>query len=199
MIDTRPRTSRPHSSAGDTAAASGGDARTQPAPTVRIRPIAAADGPALERFYAELPEDDLRSRFLGAIRGLSHGQSVFFCTADHRCREGLVAEEIGATRPTRIVGHLCIEPDDRPGGRSAEVAIAVAVDRRRQGTGRRLVETGVAWARRHGVRELTATMLAGNAPVIRLLTGTGRPWTSRLLGDGTVAVRISIDPESLAA
>ena len=76
----------------------------------------------------------------------------------------------------RIVGHVCIEPDEPA---SAEVAVAVADELQGRGIGRALVEAAVEWARRDGFATLTATMLADNPAIQRLLTGLGLPTTTR--------------------
>src|SRR4051794_19811095 len=130
---------------------------------VRIRTIALGDREDLERFYASLSEDSLQARFLGAAAGIAPATARFFCGPDHEHREGIVAETVEPGRRRSIVGHLCLEPD-RDG--VFEMAIAVADDRRRQGIGRAMLVEAIAWARRRGVRGLSASMWSGNESVI---------------------------------
>lgn len=160
---------------------------------VRVRAIDPADQAALQSFYAGLSEESRRTRFFGPTTGIGAPQSSWFCTPDHDHREGFVAVEASATGPDRLVGHVCLEPDG-PG--SAEVAVAVADDLRGRGIGRRLVERAVAWARMEGLEVLTATMLAGNPAIQRLLTNLGLPSTSRPIGAGVVEIRLDLGSRS---
>jgi GNAT superfamily N-acetyltransferase len=157
--------------------------------TIRIRPISPADHDGLSAFYAGLSDESRRTRFLGVSSGICDRQSTYFCCPDHAHREGFVATLGGGSRPERIVGHVCIEPD---GPRTAEVAIAVADELHGQGIGRRLVDAAVDWARRDGFATLTATMLAGNPAIQRLLTGLGLPCRAVPIGAGVVEIRIDL-------
>jgi len=140
---------------------------------VRVRRIRPTDAPAIESFYAALSAESRRTRFFAVGAGLSHTQSVSFCTPDHDHREGFVAVVSQATSGSeRIVGHLCLEP---AGPGVVEVAIAVEDGSQHHGIGRRLMEAGIEWARGEGFARLTATTFAGNAPIHRLLTGLGLP------------------------
>jgi acetyltransferase len=168
-----------------------------PAPVVRIRPIRPADGEALEEFYKDLSPESRSARFFGATAGLSTEQSSFFCTPDHRHREGFVAEIPAVDEGSpRVVGHLCLEPD---GVRTAEVAIAVADAFQERGIGRRLMSAGLDWAAREGIWRLTATMLEGNLGIRRLLAGMGLSASFRPIGSNVLAVTIDLRSRSAAA
>jgi acetyltransferase len=165
--------------------------------TITIRPASPSDAEALERFYADLSEDSRHLRFFGGLRGISHAQSVSFCTPDHEHREGFVAVAWSEddARPL-IVGHLCLEP---VGSHTAEVAIAVADAFQRQGIGRRLMLAGIGWARSVGITRLTATMLAMNLPIYRLIGSLGLTTSTRAAGFDTVEVSIDLAPAALEA
>jgi GNAT superfamily N-acetyltransferase len=164
---------------------------------IRIRAIGPTDEIELQRFYAGLSPESRRMRFFAISPGLSRAQSRAFCTTDHDHREGFVAlAGIGLAREERIVGHLCLEPD---GGEAAEVAIAVADAFQHHGIGRRLLTAGAAWARREHITRLTATMLAGNAPIHRLLAGLGLPTRVADAGAGVSEVTIDLAPQRVAA
>lgn len=161
----------------------------RPTTVVRIRRIRPNDHDRLQEFYAGLSAESRRTRFLGATNGIGDGQSTYFCCQDNAHREGFVAVVGPATRPDRIVGHVCIEPD---GPASAEVAVAVADEMHGRGIGRRLVDAAVLWAQRDGFRTLTATMLGGNPAIQRLLTGLGLPSVATPIGAGLIEVRIDL-------
>ena len=167
-----------------------------PAP-VQVRAIRPTDAAGLERFYSDLSAESRQTRFFSISPGLSHAQAASFCTTDHDHREGFVA--VVQRRPgdrERVVGHLCLEPD---GAAAAEIAIAVADEFQHQGVGRRLMDAGVAWARSEHIATLTATMLAGNAPIHRLLVGLGLPARVRCVGAGLAEVTIDLVAQSVAA
>jgi GNAT superfamily N-acetyltransferase len=182
----------PRAGAGDPSTPPAGD----PATAVVIRRIVGADQDGLRRFYAGLSEESRRTRFLGPTNGIGDGQSTYFCTPDHAHREGFVAVVARSTGADRIVGHVCVEPD---GPDTAEVAVAVADDVRGHGIGRRLVDAAVAWARLDGIRTLTATMLADNPAIQRLLTGLGLPSVAASVGAGVIEVRIDLGVARSAA
>jgi acetyltransferase len=157
---------------------------------VRIRPIEAGDDIELARFYSRLSEDSRRLRFFAVTRGLSPTQSAGFCSPDHGHREGFVATLAdGPSDVTRIVGHVCLEP---AGTRRAEVAIAVADELQRAGIGRRLMAAAVGWARHAGVDTLTATMLASNPGIHRLLASLGMPERTAVADADTSTIEIAI-------
>jgi acetyltransferase len=164
------------------------DGGPRPATDVRLRPIEAADTRGLLAFYAGLSEESRRTRFFAPTTGIGSGQSTWFCTPDHAHREGFVAVT-GSGSAEQIVGHVCVEPD---GPAAAEVAIAVADGFQGQGIGRRLVDAAVAWARADGIRVLTASMLAGNPSIQRLLTGLRLPCLTTPVGCGVIEIRIDL-------
>jgi acetyltransferase len=163
---------------------------------VWLRRITAADGERLRAFYAGLSAESRRTRFLGPTTGIGASQSAYFCTADHAHREGFVAVIAAPHRAERIVGHVCIEPD---GDATGEVAVAVADDMRGRGIGRRLVDAAVVWARTDRFRTLTATMLACNPAIQRLLTALALPSVAVPMGSGVIEVRIELGLERSAA
>ena len=163
---------------------------------VRIRRIAARDRVGLQAFYAGLSDESRRTRFLGPTSGIGARQSTWFCTPDHDHREGFVAILRRAGEDPRIVGHVCVEPESPT---TAEIAVTVADDMQGRGIGRRLVDLAVAWARRDGFRTLTATMLADNPAIQRLLTGLGLPSVAEPIGAGVIEVRIDLGTVRAAA
>jgi acetyltransferase len=149
---------------------------TQPATRAfRVRPISAGDRDELARFYASLSPDSAEARFLGASPALGPAVAGRFCDADHRRREGLVAEVVEVRGPGgsgAIIGHVCLEPIG-PG--VAEMAIVVADAWRRQGVGRALLTEAIAWARRNGLERLEASMRGSNGAVLGLVRSMGEP------------------------
>jgi acetyltransferase len=197
MVQLRPiepaARAAPHRPWPDEAFASGA---RRPANAIRIRRITGGDREGLEAFYAGLSAESRRTRFLGPTSGIGAGQSRYFCTTDHAHREGFVAVTGPVGRPDRIVGHLCVEPD---GAGTAEVALAVADEMQGRGIGRRLVDAAILWARGEGFHALTATMLAANPAIQRLLTSLGLPCVAVPVGSGVIEVRIQLGAGCSAA
>jgi len=164
---------------------------------VRIRAIHPSDSCELRSFYAGLSAASRQTRFLVVSAGVSEAQSRSFCTPDHAHEKGFVAV-VGDGRDgvDRIVGHLCLERD---GADAAEVAIAVADAFQRRGIGRMLLAMGAAWALGAGIRRLTATMCAGNAPIHRLLVGLGLPARMSYTGAGVADITIELAADRAAA
>jgi acetyltransferase len=141
----------------------------------RVRPIRADDRDELARFYANLSTDSVEARFLGASPGLGSAAARGFCGADHRRREGFVAEVVEVRGPGvrgAIIGHVCLEPIG-PG--VAEMAIAVADAWQRRGVGRALLGEAIAWARRHGLERLEGEMRWSNGAILGLVRSMGEP------------------------
>ena len=82
---------------------------------------------------------------------------------------------------------------------TAEVAIAVADELQHRGIGRRLLVAGLAWARRERIARFTATILAGNTAIHRLLVGLGLPYRLRWVGAGVAEIEIDLEVQSIAA
>lgn len=163
---------------------------------VLIRRVRPTDHDRLRQFYAGLADETRRTRFLGSASGIGDRQSNYFCCPDHAHREGFVAVTRRGGDPGRIVGHVCVEPD---GPATAEVAVAVADGMQGHGLGRRLVATAVRWARFDGLTTLTATMLAANPAIQRLLTSLDFPTVARPVGAGLIEVRIDLRADRPAA
>jgi acetyltransferase len=162
--------------------------------TVTIRRIRPGDADALEQFYGELSRDDRVARFLGVAPSLGHARSETFCTTDHEHREGFVAVSRERSGAQRIVGHLCMEPDDVG---SAEMAIAVADAFQGRGIGGRLLKAAVTWARGAGLRRLDATAFVTNSRIVSLLRSLGLPVVVDWQGGSTC--EMSVDLQALDA
>lgn len=155
---------------------------------IRIRRIEPGDARALERFYAELSAESRTSRFHAALRGIGHDQAEKFAAADHRSRDGFVAESAG-----RIVGHLVLEPMS-----DGAEELAVAVDDRVQhrGVGTLLLAAAIASARLRGVKRLVAWVRPENGAMRRLLVSSRRPL--HLSWEGPIArYDLSVPPTAL--
>ena len=138
----------------------------------RIRPADASDAEQLARLadaVSSEPEGWLISiagewrsatderRYLKALRRYAHA-AVF------------VAER----EDGEIVGRLSVGRDQHPASAHvADVGLMVALDARRQGVGRALLEAAATWARRAGVRKLELHVFPWNEAAIALYEACG--------------------------
>jgi acetyltransferase len=160
---------------------------------IRIRPIAPGDQAALGAFYEGLSADSRAARFHGAASGLGARAARDFSCADHRHRQGIVAEARDALGAWVIVGHVCLEPT---GDGQAELAIAVADAWQHHGVGRALLTAAVAWARTHGIGRAVASTRWGNAAMIGLIRSLGCPVAFGAEDAGIVDVYVDV-PDGL--
>jgi acetyltransferase len=156
-----------------------------------VRAITLDDRAALGRFYAGLSTESLEARFHGGMPRVADATTGYFCGPDHRIREGFLAEVVNAQGLRTIVGHLCLEPLGTTPG-VAEVAVAVADEWQRRGVGRALLRAAMEWAADHEIRQLTASLLWGNAPMLNLIRSTGRPVSFGASGAGTLEAVVDV-------
>jgi acyl-CoA synthetase (NDP forming)/GNAT superfamily N-acetyltransferase len=144
-----------------------------------VRPLRAADGPALHKLHDRVSDDAIRLRFFTAARHAAH---VY---VDHVLADGqtlaLVAEQRG-----RVIGLATAEPVDP---RSCEVAFLVADDARGLGVGTLLLEHMAALALSRGITRFGADVLAENHAMLTVFADAGYTLT-RTPDLGTVVLSL---------
>ena len=148
---------------------------------VRIRPVEPGDKPRLQRGLRRLSPETVRRRFLAAKPAFSDNELRYLTEVDGIDHLALVA--VLADDPEQVVGVArCVRP--APGSDTAEYAIVV--DDRFQGEGLGTALTGaLAEAARHvGIRRFSATTLAENEAVERLLAAHATRLERNVLHDG---------------
>jgi GNAT superfamily N-acetyltransferase len=142
---------------------------------VELRTMQPADADALVRFHATLSDDTTLGRFFVVHRELTAQELHRFTHVDHRDREALVAvsdgEILGVARFDRL-----------PDRTAAEVAFVVSDSWRGRGLGSVLFQRLVRLARTRGVDHFRAEVLATNARMLRLFSGSGLPQSVRRSG-----------------
>lgn len=127
-----------------------------------VRPIEPDDVDRLDRFFHRLSPETIYRRFFTLFPEPRPGTLRWLATVDHDDREALVAlenDEIVAVARWDRAAHR--SPD-------AELAITVEDAWQHRGLGRALVRMLAGEAARHGVIELTATVLTDNRPALGL-------------------------------
>ena len=154
-----------------------------------IRPIRPEDEAPLVGGFALLGPDEVRQRFLYAMKELSPGQAARLCQPDPRTEFALVAAEplppgealVGAVARAALV----------PRTRDAEFAILVSHFIAGQGLGRHLMRKLAKWARSKKLDRLYGDVLDTNLPMLALAQSLGFKRVRE--GDGSGLVRVVLD------
>jgi RimJ/RimL family protein N-acetyltransferase len=148
---------------------------------VRIRPVEPGDKPRLEVAMAELSRESIRRRFLAAKPSLSAAELRYLTEIDGVDHLALVA--VPEDEPDRIVAVArCVRAE--PGSTTAEFAIVVGDALQRKGLGGTIARELADAARAVGIRRFSATTLADNDAVQRLMHGFTRRVEQRLQAGG---------------
>jgi RimJ/RimL family protein N-acetyltransferase len=155
--------------------------------TVEIRALRPDDK---DRFMAAVnlssPESIYR-RFFGPRRHFSEAEQSFFLNPDFIKHVALVAvgQEGGGSVIAGGARYVVVEP-----GR-AEVAFMVVDKFQGQGIGAALLRHLIVIARKAGLDELSAEVLAGNAPMLKVFGKSGLPASTKQTG-GTVHIALKV-------
>ena len=129
------------------------------APALRV--IQASDEERLGRLFYRLSPESVYRRFFTLYSTPPPGVLHKLADLDHDTRDAIVAtvddEVVGVAR------YALVEPG------VAEIAVVVEDSWQGRGLARRLLTCLTALARVHGIRTLTASVLAENEPAIRML------------------------------
>jgi RimJ/RimL family protein N-acetyltransferase len=147
-----------------------------------VRPIEPGDKPLLVNGLRLLSPESQYRRFLSPKPRFTAGELRYLTEVDGTDHVALIAVE--AENPSHVVGVArFIRDRERPD--MAEFAIVVGDRYQGQGAGRALAGLLVDEARARGIRRFTATTLADNAPVQRLIASIARDLEHVIAGSGT--------------
>lgn len=146
---------------------------------VEIRALRPADLPDLMAAVGRIGASSMSRRFFGAKRHFSEKEIDYFVHVDFVTHVALVAVDEQGTGPIMAGGRYVVV---RPG--SAELAFAVVDDRQGLGLGTLLMRHLAAIARRAGLREFVAEVLAENEPMLHVFARSGMGLAARR--DGAV-------------
>jgi RimJ/RimL family protein N-acetyltransferase len=160
---------------------------------VLIRPIQPEDAEPLRLGFGLLRPDEIRQRFLYAIKELTPETAAKLCRPDTESEFALVVAEplppgealIGA------VARIAIKPDTREG----EFAILVSHFISGMGLGRHLMLKLVRWARDMQLTRLYGEVLEHNTAMLALMQSLG---FHRETSDSPGLVRVTLDLTDLS-
>jgi len=138
--------------------------------TMLIRPIRPEDAESEQAFVRDLSTETKQFRFMGAVVELSQEMLARFTQIDYRTEMALVAliEQDGKWIQHGVARYT-INPDDE----SCEFAIVVSDKLQHQGIGTRLMRALMDAARDHRLSTIKGTVLARNAPMLKLMEDLG--------------------------
>lgn len=137
---------------------------------VTLRPVGAADAPAMDAFVRALSADTRRLRFHANINGCTPSLLRLLTTSDPARGVALVAV-LPLDDGDRIVGEARYMIDAT--GRCAEFAIAVADAWHGQGLAQRLMQALLKHARAAGLQALYGSVLDSNGRMQRFMQKLG--------------------------
>ena len=124
------------------------DLTTRTGLVLHVRPAMPKDAVALARFFTHVTPQDLRFRFLGGVREVSHEPIAAMTQVDHERTENFLAFVDGKT----IVATAMLACDDAL--EKGEVAISVHADYKHKGVAWELLRHVARFAKAKGVKVL---------------------------------------------
>ncbi len=155
-------------------------------PDFSVRPIASTDAAALSRFHAHLSRRSIQLRYFYPHLELQPDEIAHLTCVDGFNRVAYVVEHDGEIVAVGRYDRL----EDQC---SAEVAFVVADEFQHHGLGTMLLERLVETARRVGIGDFKASVLAENSTMLALFHGAGFP-ISQTRGYDVVELTMEIGP-----
>lgn len=154
--------------------------------TGHLRPMTAADAPAVQAFHMAQSQNSIYLRFFTYKSQLTPKELRRFTELDYRDRVAFVI-----TRGGGIIGIGRYDRLDDP--TTAEVAFNVSDANQGRGLGSILLEHLAAAARENGIDRFTAEVLPENRKMIQVFSDAGYE-VDRHFDDGVVSLAFDIDP-----
>jgi acyl-CoA hydrolase/GNAT superfamily N-acetyltransferase len=139
--------------------------------TLLLRPIRPTDEPKLVTLFYSMSEDALYKRFMRVVKRVPHEERQYFLDVDYVDNMAVVLETCDPLTEPEIVGIAQYFRD--PISNFADVGFIVRDRWQNKGLGRILVEEMVRLARSHGIKGLTADVLASNQAMLHLFRDVG--------------------------
>lgn len=136
-----------------------------------IRPIRPEDEPAHYELFEHFSPEDIRFRFFRMVKPFPHSEMARFTQIDYDREMAFIATNADDQNHPETLGVVRAIAD--PDNQSAEFAIIVRSDLKRQGMGRALLEKMIRYCRDKGIKELVGEILADNVAMLALAKSLG--------------------------
>ena len=168
--------------------------RLRDARQVEIRALRPEDLPALREAAARMSPETIYRRFFAPKRSFTEKEIDFYLNIDFTSHVALVAVLEESGRPQIVGGGRYIGTG--PG--CAEVAFAVDDPHQGLGIATRIMRHLVGIARENGIAQLTAEVLAENAPMLKVFERCGLAAKTRREG-GVVHITLDLGKEAMTS
>jgi len=148
---------------------------------LRIRPIRPDDEPLIQAFTKKLTPEDVRMRFFGSLRELSHELAARLTQIDYDREMAFLLLD---GKELLGVGRLAADP----GFEQAEFALIVASDRQGRGYGSLLLNHVLHYARTRGIKRVIGHVLRENHKMLELTKRMGFKRESGRSGEPDIRV-----------
>jgi acetyltransferase len=157
--------------------------------SVLLRPIRPEDEPAHQELFQRMTPEDIYYRFFNVIHRMPHSQLARFTQIDYDREMAFIATVTDDASKPETLGVVRAVGD--PDNTSAEFAISVRSDQKRQGLGSALLGKMIRYCRDKGTEELVGQALPDNRAVLAL-AARHHFTRQRLPGDDVVELRLSL-------
>ena len=157
--------------------------------TIQIRPAGPADFPAVKAMHEAMAPSNAYLRFFSLSRTAAEQEARRItreAAPDHAALLALYGAE--------VVGVASYEVVRGSGGKTAEIAFAVADTMHHRGIATLLLEHLVSLARARQIESFTAETLSENISMLRVFSDAGLP-TRSTRADGVVVITIPLPPD----
>jgi len=134
---------------------------------LRLRPIRPDDEPMLQAFTRRMTPEDVRMRFFGPLREMSHELAARLTQIDYDREMAFLLLEGG--KDLVGVGRLVADPDFQ----QAEFALTVASDRQGRGYGELLLRHVLLYGKSRGMKRVVGHVLRENRKMLDLAKHLG--------------------------
>lgn len=162
---------------------------------VTIRALHADDRERIVTAFNQLEPESIYTRFFSFVKEIP-AQALDLVAGVDFDKVGALVVTIGSgSAETVIAGVSYVVCAQGPDGKSAEVAFTVEEDYQGQGLASKLLALLTPIARRHGITQFEADVLAGNGPMLSVFQRSGLPTHKRSEG-GVVHVTLDLRPQA---
>lgn len=156
-----------------------------------LRPIRVTDEQKLVDFFYSLSDQTIYWRWMRVIKQMPHEDVLYYLDVDYRRTMAIIVEYSEPGKEAERIGVGRYHGDHATG--CAEVALVVRDNRQGQGLGGELLRHLVQIARDHGVKALTAEVLADNSVMMHVFHRAGLP-VRTAFENGVYSLKIPLQP-----